>query len=105
MTCVYAGRSAVQIFAEAIELSLPQKHPGQLQCQASLQPKENHSFFSGSKVASADSVATHIHIETSLKISGAIPPLNLSPSMTHIGTLFYLYLLPMNTLFNKNQVA
>jgi hypothetical protein len=35
-------------------------------------------------------------LEPSLKISGAIPPLNLSASMVHIGTtVFYLYHLPM----------
>ena len=53
--------------------------------------------FSGSKVASADSLTTHICLEPSLKISGAIPPLNLSATMAHNGTLFYLYLniLPM----------
>jgi hypothetical protein len=52
-------------------------------------------FFSGNKVGRADSLTTHICLETNLKISGAIPSLNLSPSMTHIGTLFYVYLLPM----------
>jgi hypothetical protein len=30
-------------------------------------------------MASADSLTTHIHIVPSLKIGGAIPPLNLSP--------------------------
>jgi hypothetical protein len=44
-------------------------------------PASNSSFFSGSKVASADSLTTHICLEPSLKISGAIPPLNLSASM------------------------
>ena len=60
------------------------KHPHQLQHPPCLQLNENHSFFSGSKVASADSLTTHIHLEPSLKISGAIPPLNLSPSKAHI---------------------
>jgi hypothetical protein len=47
-------------------------------------------------VASADNLTTHICLEPSLKISGAIAPLNLSASMEHIGTiLFYLNLLPM----------
>ena len=50
----------------------------------------------------AECLATHIHLEPSLKISGAIPTLNLSPSMAHIGTtLYYLNLLPMYTLSNK----
>jgi hypothetical protein len=53
-------------------------------------------FFSGSKVASADSLTTHIRLQPSLKISGAILPFNLSASMTHIGTtLLYPNLLPM----------
>ena len=60
------------------------KHPDQLQCPPSLQLTENQNFFSGSKVASADNLTTHIHLEPSLKISGAIPPLNLPPSKAHI---------------------
>ena len=60
------------------------KHPDQLQRPPSLQLNENQNFISGSKVASADSLTTHICIEPSLKISGAIPPLNLSPPMAHI---------------------
>jgi hypothetical protein len=61
-----------------------------------LQLNDNQSFFYGIKVARADNMTTHIRQEPSLKISGAIPPLNLSASMAHIGTtLFYLYPLPM----------
>jgi hypothetical protein len=70
------------------------KYPGQLQCPPSIQLNENHSFFFGSKVARADSLTTHICLEPSLKISGAIPPQHVC-SMVHIcTTLFYLYLLP-----------
>ena len=47
------------------------KHPDQLQHPPSLQLNENLSFFFGSKVASEDSLTTHIRIEPSLKISGA----------------------------------
>ena len=62
------------------------------------------AFSSGSKVASADSLITHIYLEPCIKISGAIPPLNLSPSMAHIGTtLLYLYLLPMYISLNRSQ--
>jgi len=43
--------------------------------------QQKPQFFSGNKVARADSLTTHIHQEPSLKISGAIPPLNLSASM------------------------
>jgi hypothetical protein len=34
----------------------------------------------------ADSLATHNHLQPSLKISAAILPLNLSTSMAHIAT-------------------
>jgi hypothetical protein len=72
------------------------KHPDQLQCPTSLQLYKNHSFFSGSKVARANSLTTIICLEPSLQISGAIPPLNLSPYVANSGTtLFYLHLLPM----------
>jgi hypothetical protein len=46
-------------------------------------------------VVRADSLITHIHLQPSLKISGAIPPLNLSPSMAHAGTSFYPNHLPL----------
>jgi hypothetical protein len=76
------GRSGVQILAGARELSLFQN----IQTSSSTHPASNSSFFSGSKVASADSLTNHICLGPSLKISGAIPPLNLSASMAHIGT-------------------
>jgi len=64
--------------------------------------RQKQSFFSGSKVVRADSLTTHICLESSLKISGAIPPLNLFPSMAYIGTtVFYLYLLPMYVSLNR----
>jgi hypothetical protein len=72
--------------------------------RSSTNPASNSSFFSGSKLANADSLTTHIHIEPSLKISGAIPPLNLSATMTHIGTTkFYLIFLPMYIFLNRSH--
>jgi len=67
------------------------KHADQLQCPPSLQLNGNHSFISGSNVARADSLTTdslttHVHLEASLKIRGALPPLNLSAATAHIGT-------------------
>jgi len=91
MTRIYAGRSDVQILAEAIELSIVQN----IQTSSSAHPASKFSFFSGSKVASADSLTTHICLEPSLKISGATPPLNLSPSTAHSGTSFYPNHLPL----------
>jgi hypothetical protein len=35
----------------------------------------------------ADSLTNHIHLQPSLSIRGAIPPLNPSASIAHIGTL------------------
>ena len=56
-------------------------------------------------MARADSLTTHIRLQPSLKINGAIPPLNLSVSMAHIGTiLFYLYLLPMYVSLKKSHL-
>ena len=79
-TRIYAGRSGVQISAGAIELSFLQKT--RLPPVPTLPPNQwNPELFSGSNVASADSLTTHIWLEPSLKISGAIPPLNLSASM------------------------
>ena len=75
------------------------KHPDQLQHPTSLQLNKKHSFFSGSKVAGADNLTTHICLAQCLKISGAIPPLNMSPSMAHSGTtLFHLNLLSLKRL-------
>jgi len=94
------GRSAVQILAQAREPSIPQN----IQTSSTSHPASNSSCFSGSKVASADSLTTHICLESSLKISGAIPPLNLSPSMAHIGTtLLYLYLPPMYVSLKRSH--
>jgi len=80
------------------------KHSDQLQHPPSLQFNETQSFFSGSNVASADSLTTHICIEQSLQISGAIPPLNLSPSMAHVGTtFFYPNHLPLYISLNRSH--
>jgi len=78
MTSTYAGRSAVQISAEARELSVLQN----IQASSSAQSASNSMktrAFSGSKVASAGGLTTHNCLEPILKISGAIPPQNLSP--------------------------
>ena len=100
MNRIYAGRSGVQILAGARELSLLQN----IQTSSSSQPASNYSFFSGSKLARADSLTTHIRLEPSLKISGATPPLNLSPSMAHSGTtLFYPNHLPMYISVKKSH--
>ena len=78
------------------------KYPDQLQHAPTLILKKNQSFFSGSKVAGVDNLTTHIHLETSLKISAATPPQNLSASMEHSGTtLFYLKLLPTYILLKR----
>jgi len=82
MTRIYTGRSEVQISAGTRELSLLQN----IQTSSSTHLASNSSFFSGNKVTRADSLTSHIHLEPSLKISGAIPPLNLSSSMANIGT-------------------
>jgi hypothetical protein len=100
MTWIYAGRSGVQISAEARELS----HLQNIQTSSSTHPPSNSSFFCGCKVASADSLTTHICLQPSLKISGAIPPLNLSASMAHIGTTkVYLNFLPMYISVNRSH--
>ena len=80
------------------------KHRDQLQHPHSLQLNENQSFFSGSKVARADNLTTHICLGPSLKISGATPPQNLPASMAQSGTtLFYLNLLPMYIFLNRSH--
>jgi hypothetical protein len=53
------------------------KHPVHFQCPPCLQINVNQSFFSGSKVARADTLTTHICLEPSLKIIVAKPTLNL----------------------------
>jgi hypothetical protein len=62
------------------------KYPDQLQHPPRLQLNVNQGFFSGSKVARGLSAINHICLVPSLKFTGVIPPLNLSPSMPHIGT-------------------
>jgi len=79
------------------------KHPDQLQQPLSLLLNENHNFFSGSKVARADSLTTHICLAQSLKISAAIPPLNLSPSMAQYCDNFIVPLPP--TYLQLSQVV
>ena len=81
MTGIYTGRYGVQNMAGATELSLFQN----IQTSSSTNPAFNSSFFTGRKVACADSLTTHIHLVPSLKISGAIPPLNLSASLAYTG--------------------
>jgi len=72
----------VQILAQATELP-PLLN---IQTSSSTHSASNSSFFSGSKFASAGSLTIHICLEPSLKISGALPAIKLSPSMAHIGT-------------------
>jgi hypothetical protein len=78
VTRIYNGRYGVQILTEAKELSILQYIQNSSSTHT-VSPKptplnENHSFFTGGKVAIADSLTTHIHLEPSLKISGAITP-------------------------------
>ena len=86
MTRIYTGRSGVQILAGAIELSIVQN----IQTSSSTHPASNsmksRAFSLTVKWPVQTSLNTHICVEPSLQISGAIPPLNLSPSMAHIGT-------------------
>ena len=99
-TRINAGRSGVQFLTGAIELTVLQN----FQTSPSTHPAPNSSFSSGSKLASSDSLTTHISLDPILKISGAIPPLNLSPSMVHNGTTkFYLNLLPMYISLNRSH--
>ena len=102
MTRIYDGRSGVPILAGATELSLHQN----IETSSSAHPAYNASFFSGCKVARADSLTIHICLEPSFKTSGAIPPLNLSPSMAHIGTTsFYLNHLHMYKALNRSHLS
>ena len=63
----------------------------------------NPELFSGSNVASAGSLSTHICLEPSLKVSGAITPRNLSPSTAHSGTSFYPNHLPLYISLNRSH--
>jgi hypothetical protein len=55
-------------------------------------------------LARADSLTTDNHLEPSLKISGAVPPINMSASMAHIETnLFHLNPLPMYISLNRSH--
>ena len=100
MTWIRAGRSGVQVLVRAREQSPLQN----IQIRSSTHSGSNSIFFSGSKIASAESLYTHIRQESSLKISGVIPRLNLSPSMAHSGTtLFYLNRLPKSISLKKSH--
>ena len=88
VTRICDGRSAVQILAQAREPSIPQN----IQTSSTSHPASNSSCFSGSKVASADSLTTHICLESSLIISGAIPP--LKPVSLH-GTYWDNFIVPL----------
>jgi hypothetical protein len=100
MTRIYTGRSDFKSSQEQknylfSKTSRPAPAPTQHPTPA---------FFSGSKVASAESLTTHIRLEPSLKISGATPPFNLSASVAHIGTtLFYLNHLPIYLSLNRSH--
>ena len=100
MSGIYAGRSAVQIFAEATELSPLQN----IQTSSSAHPASNCSFFAGSKVASVDSLTTHICLDARLKSvelylhSTCLPPWHILGQL-----LFYLYPLPMYVSLNRSH--
>jgi len=69
MTRAYAGRSGFEISDRSKRTISSPKYADQNQHPPSLQLNDNQSFISGSKVASADSLTTHIHLEPSLKIN------------------------------------
>ena len=105
MSRIYTGRSGVQILAEARELSLLQN----IQTTSSHHPASNSTkttaFFLAVKVARTHSLTTIICLEPSLQISGAIPPRNLSASLTQSGTtLFYLYLLTVYIHVSRHHI-
>jgi len=100
ITRIYAGRSGVQISAVGRRLAILQN----IQTSYSAHPTSNSSYFSGSKGATNDSLMNHIPLEPSLKISGAIPPLHLSPSVAHTGTTsFYPNHLPIYIFFKRSH--
>ena len=112
MTRKYSGRYGVQILAEARHYLFSQtsrQAPVPTQPPTQWKPE----LFSGSKVTSADSLTTNIHLEPSLKISGAIPPLNLLSHITYplyahcMTHLFYLhwsnYINIMNSFNNETH--
>jgi len=103
VTKIYDGRSGVQILAEArLLLFSKTSRPAPVPTQPQI--NENQNFFSGSKLAKEDTLTTYIHLEPSLKISGAIPPLNLPLSMAHIGTtLIYHYLQTMYLFLKRSH--
>ena len=73
---------------------------------SSISRDSNYTFFSFIKLRRAESLTTHIRLEPVLKISGAIPLLNLSPCMAHSGTiLFYPYHLPMYISVKKSMLS
>ena len=86
MTQIYTGISKVQILEGARELTLLQY----IQIRSSNQ-SANLSFFCSSAVARMDSLTTRVRLESNLKISGAVPPLNLSPIMAQSGTILFYH--------------
>ena len=96
ITTIYTEISGVQNLAGTTELSLLQN----IYTSSSTHLNENQSYFPGSKVTSADSLITHVHLGRSLKFSGAIPPLHLSSTNVHISqqvTSFWSYKKPFYT--------
>jgi hypothetical protein len=95
MTQIYAGRSWQEQYNYLFSSTSDQlQRP----------PRSNCSFFYGSKVASADSLITHIHIEPILKISGALPPLNLSVSMAHLGQFYFTLTSYLCTYLSRGHI-
>jgi len=97
VTRLYTGISTIQFLVGARELSLLQN----FQIRSNSQPA-NSSLISTSTLARLHSLTTRILLESSLKNSAAITPLNLSPSMTHsVTALFYPNHLPMSISLKK----
>jgi hypothetical protein len=95
MTSKHTGISGIQILARAREIHILEN----IQTSSSAHPASKSVTTRDLSMAvkwSWQSLITHSHLEPSSKISGAVPPLNLSATMAHIGTtVFYLYLPPM----------
>jgi len=89
VTWIQAGRSGVQILRAARELALLQKNQTSSNARPASKSMKTKAFFLAVKWQGEDSLTTHIPLGPSLKISGAIPLLNLSASMAHIGTTLF----------------
>ena len=100
MTRIYAGRTGVQILSGARDQAILQN----IHTSSSAHPASKSSFLSGSKVARVDSLTTHICLDPSLKISGSLLPLNLSPSMAHIRTTSFTLTTYLCTYLSRSHI-